>query len=153
MMRLKLAACLLSLAIATLTGCTLDPHYERPAAPVAATFPQGDGYESTTAAQKTAADTSKPLAVDTQWRTFFRDPLLQRLIQIALDNNRDLRVAALNVAEYEAQYRITRAALGPSISASGGVTRERTLGLTSVSNDLNIGTTRSEERRVGKECR
>jgi multidrug efflux system outer membrane protein len=142
MMRLKLGACLLSLAtIATLAGCTLDPHYERPAAPVAATYPQGDGYESTTAAQKTTADTLQTLAVDTQWRTFFRDPRLQRLIQIALDNNRDLRVAALNVAEYEAQYRITRAALAPSISASGSVTRERTLGATSVSNDVNIGTT------------
>jgi outer membrane protein, multidrug efflux system len=144
MMRLKLGVRLLSLAIATLatiTGCTLDPHYERPAAPVAEAYPQGDGYESTTAAQKTASDTSQTLAVDTQWRTFFRDPRLQRLIQIALDNNRDLRVAALNVAEYEAQYRITRAALAPSISASGSVTRERTLGATSVSNDLNIGTT------------
>jgi multidrug efflux system outer membrane protein len=144
MMKLKLGTCLLSLAlatIATLAGCTLDPHYERPAAPVAVTYPQGDGYESTTAAQKTAADTSQTLAVDTQWRTFFRDPRLQRLIQIALENNRDLRVAALNVAEYEAQYRITRAALAPSISASGSVTRERTLGATSVSNDVNIGTT------------
>ena len=141
MMRLRLGACLLSLAITTLTGCTLDPHYERPAAPVAAAYPQGDGYESTTATQKTATDTSQTLAVDTQWRSFFRDPRLQKLIQIALDNNRDLRVAALNVAEYEAQYRITRAALAPSISASGSVTRERTLGVTSVSNDLNIGTT------------
>src|ERR1700733_8598662 len=144
MMRLKLGVCLLSLAIATiatLTGCTLDPHYERPAAPVDATYPHGDAYESTTAAQKTAADTSKTLGVDTQWRTFFRDPRLQRLIQIALDNNRDLRVAALNVAEYEAQYRITRAALAPSISASGSVTRERTLSATSASNDVNIGTT------------
>ena len=144
MMRLKLGVRLLSLAIATiatLAGCTLDPNYERPAAPVAAAYPQGDGYESTTASQKTSVDTSKALAVDTQWRSFFRDPRLQKLIQIALDNNRDLRVAALNVAEYEAQYRITRAALAPSISASGSVTRERTLGVTSVSNDLNIGTT------------
>ncbi|WP_438391798.1 efflux transporter outer membrane subunit [Caballeronia sp. DA-9] len=142
MMRLKLGVCLLAIAtVVTLTGCTLDPHYERPAAPVDATYPHGDAYESTTAAQKTAADTSKTLAVDTQWRSFFRDPRLQRLIQIALDNNRDLRVAALNVAEYEAQYRITRAALAPSISASGSVTRERASGATSVSNDLNIGTT------------
>ena len=144
MMRLKLGVRLLSLAIATiatLAGCTLDPNYERPAAPVAAAYPQGDGYESTTASQKTSVDTSKTLAVDTQWRSFFRDPRLQKLIQIALDNNRDLRVAALNVAEYEAQYRITRAALAPSISASGSVTRERTLGATSASNDLNIGTT------------
>src|SRR5471032_842108 len=144
MIRLKLGVRLLSLAIATLvaiTGCTLDPHYERPAAPVAATYPRGDGYESTTAAQKTASDTSKPLAVDTQWRTFFRDPRLQRLIEVALDNNRDLRVAALDVAEYEAKYRITRAELVPSISASGSLTRERTQGVTSSVSDVSVGTT------------
>src|ERR1700687_480457 len=104
MMRLKLGACLLSLeTIATLAGCTLDPHYERPAAPVAATYPQGDGYESTTGAQKTTADTLQTLAVDTQWRTFFRDPRLQRLIQIALDNNSDLRVGALQRADNTAE--------------------------------------------------
>ena len=110
-MKLKLAACSVALTVAALTGCTLDPHYERPAAPIPATYPQGDAYQSTTAAQKTTPEA--PLATDTDWHQFFRDPRLQRLIQIALDNNRDLRVAALNVAEYEAQYRITRAALAP----------------------------------------
>ncbi|REE23108.1 multidrug efflux system outer membrane protein [Paraburkholderia sp. BL27I4N3] len=149
MMRLKLGAGAVAFALAVLAGCTLDPHYERPAAPVAVAYPQGDAYESTSTSTSTstaansasATAATSPLAVDTAWRTFFRDERLQRLIEIALANNRDLRVAALNVAEYEAQYRITRAALAPSISASGSLTRERTQGVTSSASDLNVGTT------------
>ncbi|CAE6700226.1 Outer membrane protein OprM [Paraburkholderia nemoris] len=155
MMRLKLSACMVAFAVAMLTGCTLDPHYERPAAPVAVAYPKGEAYESTSAAAASTAasgtasgaatpattTTAPPLAADVAWRSFFRDERLQRLIQIALDNNRDLRVAALNVAEYEAQYRITRAALAPSISASGSLTRERTSGVTSSSSDVSVGTT------------
>ncbi|MFB9128038.1 efflux transporter outer membrane subunit [Paraburkholderia dipogonis] len=145
MIRLKLGAGAVAFALAVLAGCTLDPHYERPAAPVAVAYPQGDAYESTStstaAAAKSATAAAPPLAVDTVWRSFFRDERLQRLIEIALANNRDLRVAALNVAEYEAQYRITRAALAPSISASGSLTRERTQGVTSSASDLNVGTT------------
>ncbi|CAE6702880.1 efflux transporter outer membrane subunit [Paraburkholderia aspalathi] len=150
MMRLKLSACMVAFAVAMLTGCTLDPHYERPAAPVAVAYPKGEAYESTSAAASGTASgtatpgtttTAPPLAADMAWRSFFRDERLQRLIEIALDNNRDLRVAALNVAEYEAQYRITRAALAPSISASGSLTRERTSGVTSSSSDVSVGTT------------
>ncbi|MFM0100985.1 efflux transporter outer membrane subunit [Paraburkholderia nemoris] len=155
MMRLKLSACMVAFTVAMLTGCTLDPHYERPAAPVAVAYPKGEAYESTSAAAASTAasgtasgaatpattTTAPPLAADLAWRSFFRDERLQRLIQIALDNNRDLRVAALNVAEYEAQYRITRAALAPSISASGSLTRERTSGVTSSSSDVSVGTT------------
>ncbi|MFM0615239.1 efflux transporter outer membrane subunit [Paraburkholderia nemoris] len=150
MMRLKLSACMVAFTVAMLTGCTLDPHYERPAAPVAVAYPKGEAYESTSAAASGTASgtatpgtttTAPPLAADVAWRSFFRDERLQRLIQIALDNNRDLRVAALNVAEYEAQYRITRAALAPSISASGSLTRERTSGVTSSSSDVSVGTT------------
>jgi multidrug efflux system outer membrane protein len=144
-MRLKLGAGAVAFALAVLAGCTLDPHYERPAAPVAVAYPQGDAYESTSTAaaanSASATAATSPLAVDTAWRNFFRDERLQRLIEIALANNRDLRVAALNVAEYEAQYRITRAALAPSISASGSLTRERTQGVTSSASDLNVGTT------------
>ncbi|MFM0076956.1 efflux transporter outer membrane subunit [Paraburkholderia sediminicola] len=149
-MRLKLGACMVAFAIAMLTGCTLDPHYERPAAPVAVAYPKGEAYESASVtpaavASETAAaatvTTAPPLGADLAWRSFFRDERLQRLIEIALDNNRDLRVAALNVAEYEAQYRITRAALAPSISASGSLTRERTSGVTTSSSDVSVGTT------------
>src|SRR3569833_939950 len=117
MMKLKVGACAVTFVVALLTGCTLDPHYVRPAAPIPAAYPEGDAYESTTAA-KAAADagasgsltesaataTKASLAVVTAWRSFFRDERLQRLIEIALANNRDLRVAALNVAEYEARY-------------------------------------------------
>src|ERR1700761_1287733 len=63
------------------------------------------------------ADTTS--AADVGWRQFFPDPTLQRLIQIALANNRDLRVAVLNVQAAQAQYRIQRADLFPTINASG----------------------------------
>ena len=57
-------------------------------------------------------------AADTGWREFFPDPQLQQLIALALTNNRDLRVAALNVQSAQAQYRIQRAPLFPTVSAS-----------------------------------
>ena len=59
-------------------------------------------------------------AVDIGWRDFLTDPRLQRLVEIALANNRDLRVAALNVAQMQAQYRIQRSALFPQVGAFAG---------------------------------
>ena len=95
---------LLAAAVATLLGaCTLEPHYHRPPAPVPA-------LEGGTAGGTSAADTG--------WREFFPDPQLQQLIALALTNNRDLRVAALNVQSAQAQYRIQRAQLFPTIDAS-----------------------------------
>jgi multidrug efflux system outer membrane protein len=95
---------LLGAAVATLLGaCTLEPHYDRPPAPV----PALEGG----AAGGTAA-------VDIGWAEFFPDPQLQQLIALALTNNRDLRVAALNVQSAQAQYRIQRADLFPTINAS-----------------------------------
>jgi outer membrane protein, multidrug efflux system len=94
----------LAAAVATLLGaCTLEPHYHRPPAPVPA-IPAG-----------TAAGTA---AADIGWREFFPDPQLQQLIALALTNNRDLRVAALNVQSAQAQYRIQRAQLFPTVDAS-----------------------------------
>ncbi|MGB8840685.1 MAG: efflux transporter outer membrane subunit [Aliidongia sp.] len=104
---------LLLLAGTALGGCSLIPDYERPALPVEASFPDGPAYR---------ADTSEPaaLAADTLgWRDFFRDPALQHLIEIALANNRDLRVAVLNVAAAQAQYRVQHADLFPKIALSG----------------------------------
>ncbi|MCK8783305.1 efflux transporter outer membrane subunit [Roseomonas sp. NAR14] len=94
-----------------LAGCSLDPTYQRPASPVPAQWPQGAAYAPPAAGESTA-DTLG-------WREFFRDPGLQRLIDIALRNNRDLRVAALNVEAAEAQVRVQRGALLPSVGASG----------------------------------
>ena len=93
---------------ATVTACTLAPHYERPAAPVAATWTGG-----------TPPSTNTTAAPDMGWRQFFPDPGMQRLIELALANNRDLRVAALNVQATQAQYRVQRATLFPSVALTG----------------------------------
>ena len=128
-MKVKFVAIFLA---ALLAGCTLDPAYQRPDAPVAVAWPTtGATAASATAAGGAPSVTSvpaAPLAADTGWRDFFRDARLQRLIELALQNNRDLRVAALNVAEYEAKYRIARANLGPTVDASASSTRERAEG-------------------------
>jgi multidrug efflux system outer membrane protein len=94
----------LAATLATLLGaCTLEPHYHRPPPPVPP-LPGG-----------TTAGTA---AADIGWREFFPDPQLQQLIALALTNNRDLRVAALNVQSAQAQYRIQRAQLFPTVDAS-----------------------------------
>jgi multidrug efflux system outer membrane protein len=98
------STCFLAAAVATLlSACTLEPHYQRPPAPVPA-LPVG-----------AAGDT---VAADIGWREFFPDPQLQQLIALALTDNRDLRVAALNVQSAQAQYRIQRASLFPTVDAS-----------------------------------
>ena len=103
---------LLAAAVATLLpACTLEPHYHRPPAPVPA-LPGG-----------TAAGTA---AADIGWREFFPDAQLQQLITLALASNRDLRVAALNVQSAQAQYRIQRAQLFPTVDASAVEQVQRT---------------------------
>jgi multidrug efflux system outer membrane protein len=111
---------LLSLAItaALLSGCSLIPEYQQPQAPIAAQYPQGAAYSPKAAANQAAAEQG--------WRQFFHDPALQQLIQTALENNRDLKVAALNIDAYAAQYQIQRADLFPAVSANGSGSRQRT---------------------------
>lgn len=110
---------IISLAITTviLSGCTLIPDYKRPDAPVAAHYPQGTAYSLANAAEQASTDQG--------WRQFFQDPALQQLIQLALTSNRDLRVAALNVEAYRAQFRIQRADLFPAVNANAAGTRQR----------------------------
>ena len=104
----------LALAV-TLTACTLAPRYRQPDAPVPASF------ESATPA---TAATAGP-AAEVGWREFFPDAELQDLIRRALDNNRDLRIATLNVEAARAQYRIRRSDLVPSIDAQGQANNQR----------------------------
>nr|WP_321269875.1 efflux transporter outer membrane subunit [uncultured Tolumonas sp.] len=94
---------------ALLTGCSLAPDYHRPAAPIPTNY----------------ATMVKTAQQATNWQQVFTDPALQKLIDTALQNNRDLRVAMLNVEAYQAQYRIQRAAQLPTLSASGSQTRQR----------------------------
>ncbi|BBF85381.1 RND efflux system, outer membrane lipoprotein CmeC [Aquitalea magnusonii] len=103
-----------------LAGCSLIPVYQQPASPVSAQWPTGPAYQGVPAA-KADSTTADQLA----WQQFFTDPAMQRLIRLALENNRDLRVAALNIETARAQYQITKADLFPSISASGSGTNQR----------------------------
>ncbi|HTX22985.1 MAG TPA: efflux transporter outer membrane subunit [Candidatus Aquilonibacter sp.] len=111
---------LLSLALAavTLAGCTMIPKYQRPAAPVAQTWPKN--FVPQNQANQTNA------VADIGWREFFRDPRLQALIGLTLTNNRDLRVAVLNVEQTRAEYRIQLAALIPTVNVNANGERQRT---------------------------
>ena len=97
-----------------LGGCmSFIPAYERPAAPVAAAYP----------AELMPAGTSATAAAELEWQRFFVDTRLKRLIDAALANNRDLRVAVLNIEQYRAQYQIRRADELPSVGA--GISAQR----------------------------
>jgi len=101
------------------TGCSLAPQYTRPQAPVPSDFPKGPAYENA------KAPSDAPAASNMPWREFFTDERLQKVIETALNNNRDLRVAALNVERARALYRIQRAELLPKVYAGGTGSKQR----------------------------
>ena len=125
-----------------LAACSLQPVYQRPDAPVSATYPTGSAY-------KPDSSTGTPPAVDIGWRDLLTDARLQRLVQIALDNNRDLRMAALNIAQTQAQYRIQRSAQFPQLSIGASETAQRTTSATTGRNatfhDYSVGLSLSWE--------
>src|SRR5439155_7357535 len=98
-----------------LGGCTMIPKYDRPPAPVSSSWPGGS----------TQSEATNAAATDLDWRDFFDDPRLQSLISLALENNRDLRIAALRVEQARAQYRIQRAELFPGAQGDASVVRQR----------------------------
>ena len=106
-----------------LSGCTLSPTYQRPNLPVAENLPAAEQTPG-----KVAAKPHDVIDAELGWRDFFVDSQLQQLIQTALANNRDLRTSALTIEAYQAQYRIQRAALLPTISADASGSKQRTLG-------------------------
>ncbi len=107
------------LTLICLAGCTLAPTYTRPAAPIPANWPSGPAY-------KGAADGGGHQAADEiGWREFYADERLQKVIGLALNNNRDLRVATLNIEKARALYRIQRAELFPVVDASGDIIKQR----------------------------
>ncbi len=102
---------LLICPVLLLTGCiSLAPDYQRPALPVPQQFSLANGLVPAASGYQ-----------DTGWRTFFTDPDLKRLIGVALQNNRDLRMATLKVEEARAQYRVTDADRYPQLNASSSV--------------------------------
>ncbi|MEP7058068.1 MAG: efflux transporter outer membrane subunit [Caldimonas sp.] len=103
-------------AASVLAGCmNLAPRYERPPAPVAPNFP---------VETMPASAPGGPAAADIEWQRFFADPRLQRLIELALQNNRDLRIAVLNIEQARALYQVRRADELPTVGAGAIVQRQ-----------------------------
>ena len=100
-------------------GCTLAPKYTRPVAPVPVDWPKGAAY------QETGTATVAPAPSELNWQEFFPDENLQKIITTALKNNRDLRLATLNVERARALYGIQRAELLPAVNAIGSMSRQR----------------------------
>ena len=103
-------------AAALLSGCSMVPLYERPAAPVAPDWPAGTA--------KVADAESTVAAADIPWQDFIGDARLRELIALSLQNNRDLRVAVLTIEQARAQYQIRRADQLPSLSAGVSGSRQ-----------------------------
>lgn len=109
---------LLATTAIILGGCSLAPEYIQPQAPIAAQWPQGEAYKNT----QTMSETTIP---EMSRQDFFPDVHLQAIIEIALDNNRDLRLAALNVERTRAMYGIEQAELYPAVGATGSGVKQR----------------------------
>jgi outer membrane protein, multidrug efflux system len=120
-----LAATVLTVALA---GCSLAPKYERPAAPVAGGYP----------VVPVQAQGAVP-AADIAWQAYFTDANLRQLIGAALQNNRDLRVAVLNIEQARAQYQIRRADEFPSLNAQASATRAPNAATGNIGNTFSVG--------------
>ena len=115
MTRTKLGTAVV-LAMLALSGCAnLAPDFMRPAAPIPAAWPETG---------RAVVGEGKTLA-EIGWQEFFTDARLKELIELSLQNNRDLRVAALNIDKARAQYQIADANRYPAINAAGGQTAQQ----------------------------
>lgn len=120
-LRLIIAFCLPLGALLHLTGCaTMAPKYARPAAPVPAAWPVGPAYEKIGAEK----NTDKQVA-GIPWREFFIDKRLGKLIELALNNNRDLKIATLNIERSRAQFQVRRSDLFPKADANAAASFQR----------------------------
>lgn len=123
-----------------LAGCSFAPAHQRPPFAAAPAYPA-----------EYRPEIGQRRATEIGWRDFFADPRLQAVIQLALDNNRDLRVSVARIEEARGQYRIQDADRLPTLDASGSATRSRanngtfdipgigTTGGATTSNRYNIG--------------
>jgi len=123
------------------TSCSFIPKLDPVSSPVSGHFPGKTGGE---------------VSADIAWQKFFTDPRLKKLVGTSLENNRDLRVAALNVEQARAQYGISRSELFPTLNVSANGTRERSVnsdngnGSTSRNYDVAVGLTSYELDLFGR---
>jgi multidrug efflux system outer membrane protein len=112
-------ALLITLALVCFAACSMIPEYTRPAPPIPSAWPTGAAYKGVAdrSAERTVADIG--------WRDFYLNEQLQKVIDLALTNNRDLRIAALNIERARALYRIQRAELFPTVYAAASGSQQR----------------------------
>src|SRR5882757_5865839 len=104
---------LMALVVLLMVGCKVGPDYKRPAVDVPGSYRQALAPDIAPASQT-------PSIADEQWIVIFQDSTLQRLIQDALANNLNLRIAAQRVLEAQAQVGIAHSQQLPSVSGSAG---------------------------------
>lgn len=104
------------------SSCSLSPKYEQPQSPIPAQWPRGEAYGEMHDA------TGKPSVSDLKRGSFFGDERLLQIIEMALNNNRDLRLAALSVERARALYGVQRAELFPPVDVTGSGTKKRSSG-------------------------
>jgi outer membrane protein, multidrug efflux system len=128
---------------ALLASCNMEPALETINSPVSEHFPGNEGGG---------------VSADIAWQKFFTDPRLKRLVSIGLDNNRDLRMAMLNVEQARAQYGISRSQLFPTVDVAATGSRSRTPGTLTPSGsaadsrayDVSVGVTAYEVDLFGR---
>ena len=138
-MSLMPRASLAALALLWVAGCSFIPTYERPTAPIPTS------YALHPAGSKAEAESATTTALQ-DWRTYFADPHLQRLIEIALAHNRDLRISTLAVEQARAQFQIQRAGELPNVGLGASAARSASSGANnsgerSLSNTYMVGAT------------
>ena len=128
-------------AVLLLSACSMAPRYQQPTVLVAPEFPSSNAMSTASTIEQWDVSAAKDLG----WQQYFADARLQRLIELALSNNKDLRIAALNVETVRAQYAIARADRLPAIGATGSGGKARvaedlsTAGRSYIAESYNVG--------------
>jgi multidrug efflux system outer membrane protein len=119
-------------AAALLAGCSFIPAYERPAAPIPSAYATGPADTADTAGTPGAASVAP-------WQDYFADPQLRQLIEAALANNRDLRVAVLNIEQARATFQVRRSDLYPTVGLGANASRGPSAANGDLTNSFSVG--------------
>ena len=119
-------------AAALLAGCSFIPAYERPAAPIPSAYATAPADTADTAGTPGAASVAP-------WQDYFADPQLRQLIEAALANNRDLRVAVLNIEQARATFQVRRSDLYPTVGLGANASRGPSAANGDLTNSFSVG--------------